>query len=880
MAFRQQDEQSDVPLPVIVPLTSGTTDKPDAPQSAVPESTKKVKAFGTTPQKPDYDPNFPLLSKSKGFQAAMEKSKYEPGPQESTLPKSVIMQRQLNVMENSPIFHQANADLRLRLQMAFWKQYVEPLGRLDAHPVSLQDWLKARGQKWLETHPNPKVQTSDISKLGLAGAHTLITQAAGITDIASEAATHSQWDNIKKDWFNLKNQIGAASAMMEASMAPHMGPILINTPHQDLAEVHYNPNIPGMGMNMDELYNTSKYAQHNYYRNTLHDQLLLKGGGQLVGAIPSFYAMGEAEELAGGLRAVDSEKLLSQTPEEVSALRKVYAAEKVFGRFGVVAGDVAKSSIHEAAKGYLLGSLEREGHPTREAINFALGNAVFGGGSKLLGKLYIWGDQKVTSEMLDKAVEEYQAKWPTAHSTPVAVAMAGTPGQKITRGLMEAINKETNGAFWNAPLAAKQTTLKALARKFPDLATNAGWLDEHLTELQAMHEMAQWRELMPEVDEKLKQLEKLDGNTPTSKTIAKQVAEQERADHLKNAPPGTLAKATAEQKQSENQRIVNYILKTDAERAKIKAGGTTGVPGAASAGSLEFSDNFTKHIDKRLDDLGLGKNKYVWESRGHKLLFYLNVLASETKAKGPSTERSQEAQLLMHQLMQEFPGKNLKELLAMSDTLWTKIGNLEKGGFVKPGVPTRIWRQTHLGPGESPFAHEVDLLQKAAKVEKAQRIEAAKAARAAKVEAAKTAKAEKVEKIERAPTETKEYQDAMTQYITALRKLGYTNDDISKMTPSQLVDIISKKTPKVSVKVEAPVTKPTTPVAKPMTDEEKLAAAFKKSGDAGTGKIDTGIINQVMERMFPGQKYGDLTPAEQSEVNQVAAKLSKAKGGK
>src|SRR5262249_19723945 len=130
------------------------------------------------------------------------------------------------------------------------------------------------------------------------------------------------------------------------------------------------------------------------------------------------------------------------------------------------------------------------------------------------------------------------------------------------------------------------------------------------------------------------------------------------------------------------------------------------VPGAASSSSLEFSDNFTKHVDTRLDALGLGPDKFQFESRGHKLLFYLNVLASETKMHGQSTDRVQEASLLMHQLNQEFPNKKLQDLLVMSDQLWKKIGDLEKAGHVKPGVPTRIWRQTHLGPGESPFAHE------------------------------------------------------------------------------------------------------------------------------------------------------------------------------
>src|SRR5215831_6435165 len=146
-----------------------------------------------------------------------------------------------------------------------------------------------------------------MDKMDLAAMHFFVKQAAGTTDIASDVATHSQWDNLKKDWFNLKGQVGAAGALLTGQMTPHMGPILINAPHQELDKVHYNPNIPGMGMNMDELYETSKYVQHNYYKDTVKDQLLLKGGGELVGLALTFKGLGalgptasEAPELEAG----------------------------------------------------------------------------------------------------------------------------------------------------------------------------------------------------------------------------------------------------------------------------------------------------------------------------------------------------------------------------------------------------------------------------------------------------------------------------------------------------------------------------------------------------------------------------------------------------
>ena len=580
----------------------------------------------------------------------------------------------------------------------------------------------------------------------------------------------------------------------------------------------------------------------------------------------------------------------------------------MFGRFGVYAKDVAEHSVQEAAKGYLLGSVEREGHPVREGLSWGLGTAVLSptlsGLGKLIGKLGVWGSQEFTDKMMDKAVADYLGKEAHSQVTPVAVAMAGTPEQKLSRALMEAINKETNGAFWKAPQASKQATLKYLAAKYPELAENAGWLDQHLTELQALHETTQWRELMPEADSALKQLEQLSGE-PTVKTIANEVAHKEQGQYLQNAPVGAINRiidkpklgdtvsATHEQKLKITQDIVDN-LKARLEREEAEKSGQAyqtktklraaeerletlkakTVPGAASASSLEFGDNFSHHVDQKLNELGFGKDKYVWESRGHKLLFYLNVLASETKLHGPSTERAREAQLLMNQLTQEFPQTDLRGLLAMSDKLWHKISLLEKEGFIKPGVPTRIFRQTHLGPGESPFAHEVDLLQKAAKAD-AIKAKTAREARQAELKAAKEAKASKVaeakaketEKVSKTPTASKEFQSAASQYVAALRKLGYNNEDISKMTPQQLVEIISSKKEKVT-EVKA------IPIKKELTDDEKLKAAFKKSGDEGTGTKDTAIMRELAKRMF-NKELHELDTDELSEISQMAAKASK-----
>ena len=908
-------QQSDVPLP-ITPLTSGTTDQPNAPQSSIiptPQATAKVK---TAPHTAGFDPDFPLLSKSKGFKefAAKEEAKGEKEPEESTMSKGVLMQRKLNLLEDSPLYKQGNGTLRLRMQVAFWKQYVEPLGREDGNPVSLKQWLNARTVKWLETHPNPNINTekmfgyrtekasamemSDLEKAGHSVARGAVGLVKGTLDTIPNIPT-----DLHQKWINLKEQMGAASAMLNAELSPHMGPILINVEHRELARRHYNPDVPMTNISLDEAYRSEKFIGENYYQNTLYDQLLLKGAPELAGQAPALYVTG------GILKAAQIPELLG-VAEEASAIgtaRFPLAADTTgfFGKAGAFALDVAKKSLWEGANGYLLGTVSEGTTGPEEAKKWAEGTAIAHVGgllfkpfSPFLSKLWVWGGDKGVSDGLTKAYDDYMAKVAHTQTTPVAVAMAGSPAQKMSRAIIEAINAETNGAFWKMPAEARQAVLDKIAKLKPELASEAGAIDKHITKLQAANALVEHRKAIPEFDAFLKQMEGMDG-TPTISTIADNVADKERLEALYKARE----KGISEQLKDPS---IREDIKRDVERRVGKPGGVslgrrttdvpTGkvVPGTASAKSLEFSQNFSKHVDDRLAELGIGKDKWEFETRGHKLLFFLNVVASETKLNGPSAERSQEAQLLMNQLMQEFPNRNLKELITMSDTLWHKMSMLEQGGFIKSGKPTRIFRQTHLGPGESPFAHEVDLIQKAAKAEEtklkaaraeAEKVKAKEAKLKARVEAAKAEKAKAAKTVKEAveaPGETK------ALFVQALKVLGYTPEDIGKMKPEDVLNIIEnrvkkgEKIPEVTPEVkEARAAKRAAKAetkAKPkkeMTDDEKLAAAFKKSGDAGTGKIDTNILMEVTERMFPGQKYADLTPSEQSEINQMAAEISK-----
>ena len=66
-------------------------------------------------------------------------------------------------------------------------------------------------------------------------------------------------------------------------------------------------------------------------------------------------------------------------------------------------------------------------------------------------------------------------------------------------------------------------------------------------------------------------------------------------------------------------------------------------------------------------------------------------------------------------------------------------------------------------------------------------------------------------------------------------------------------------------------------VSKTDEERERLKAAFAASGDKGTGRVDTGIMDQVAQKLF-NKPLNQLTTQEISQVAMEAAKISK--GGK
>lgn len=771
------------------------------------------------------DPEFPLLSKSPGFEEAMKEG--EPTPKESTLPRDVQLQRNLYKMESSEFYKQADGPRRVRLQTAFYNKFVHPMVVMDKskmrpetgfwtrfydwvglqnedQPITLQKWLQSRGKEWLKDHPNPAMQTGDISKIGLGEWKTMFSLESGFMNLPADAA-----HRVMDDWVKFNEEKDYINNFQNNPVGPHLLP----KPHQEIKKLyHYNPELDGT--TLDEWMKISDWTSENYYRDRFYDKAL-RFTGENLPTIPLFMAGDEIFEVMG-------------LPGRLGIVGK--AGRPVFNTLGekatYFAAQSGRQAILDGANGFLVGLVPAEKHPAEDAINMAVGGFLlrpvlgavgiglgkgWSGANKFVARTLLWskalGGDKGVEEIVGQVAKDVINKEPHTRVTNAAVAMAGNQKQKVSLALFRALDEMSGGNFSKMPLEEKAKIIESVKKNFPNLAAEAGAIDENITLVQAKIDEEIFRAANPAANELLTNLEALD-KEPTSATIAKDVADKEKATLLRNNADkpsegkGASVKLFVTKRDEEALRGLGWIQRDIDKLTPEQVGDILNkkIPpprgvGAARADSLEFSDNFSKHVDNRLDQLGLGKDKFTWESRGHKLLFYLNVLASDVAEKGPSLKADTESKLLMHQLNQEFPNKSLEELLAMSDKLWTKIYDMEKQGLIKPGVPTKIWRQTHLEPGESPFAHEVDMVQKAAK------------------------------------------QDADRRVVQHIERTDATRQQI---------------------------------------EDENLRKAFAQSGDKGTGKVDTRIHADTTEQLFPGRRYEDLSPKEQSQVNQAAAKASKA----
>lgn len=413
----------------------------------------------------------------------------------------------------------------------------------------------------------------------------------------------------------------------------------------------------------DKNWMESRYKSSNPWDNAANK--IIKESGTFIGQGPAFsLAAGITEGI--GLRAIlnDGVGMLS-------------------GRGGLIAR-ASSAILDKAAEGYLVGVATHD-HPLDTAIGFGILGPVL---DKFVGKLIGVGGVKFVSQSIDHAQSLITKNGVEATSPSALISMVGTKNQKIGAGMLKMLNELAGGDFGAASQSVKDESIKKLAKAVPELTDKLAALNPTLFEMHVANQTAKWRASVPQANELLSKLEQVSSSS-TSQAVTERVNDLTKAENIRSDP-----KAYA---QSIREEVV---------------------PGAASKDSLEFETNFSRNVDVELGKLGIGKDKIVFEDRGHKELFYLNALLAQAKQKGKLGKAAdKQFNFLLRHLQDRYKDAPLSDLIKMSDAVWSKIEMLSKAGYVKEGQPVRIFRQSEFRPGESPFGHEVDLIRESAKAD-------------------------------------------------------------------------------------------------------------------------------------------------------------------
>lgn len=572
------------------------------------------------------------------------------------LDSRVKMQRNIQKLESSDFYKGLSPAKKVQVQTKFYNQFVKPA--FKSGDSDLKTWLKGR-----------------------AGKDTRINVEGKVKDVLNYSA--------KDDAEKVVGAVGSGT----------MG--LLKTP-LSFAEKATNlltPNVAGKKEASDltkkfieDTYHKDDVWMEQHYDNSIKDSVL-KEGGKMIGQIPAF-------ETGGGIL-----KGLGLTDLLVSG-----EAAKAMGPLARVGGKIVNSAVD----GYLFGKMTGD-DPLKSSAGFGafgaaggFGGELFSGVQKFVGRMLGVGGEKLVSEMAASTLEAVKSKAAETEVAPIVAGLAGSQKQKIHASTIQALNELTGGDFVRASDIAKMSAITKLEKIAPDMAGELGFINQNIVEAKAAAVTLKQRAMVPEFNQVLSDLEKIDG-TPTPKAVAQSVADK--------AEKRQLVKVNSKNKLVaglDKEQLLDILSYNDPSTRGVKPSQVTKtVPGAASSSSYEFEDNLSKRIGQGLDKLGLGKDKLVWEDRGHKLLFYLNLLLGDQKQLGASKERNKQFQFLMQHLNDRYKDATLPDLVKMSDNLWTHIEQLTKAGITEEGKPTRIFRQTEIRPGESPFGHQVKLLRDA-----------------------------------------------------------------------------------------------------------------------------------------------------------------------
>lgn len=418
---------------------------------------------------------------------------------------------------------------------------------------------------------------------------------------------------------------------------------------------------------IEKYFQDDKNWMESRYKNT--PDKIIKEAGTFIGQGPVFdLASGITEGI--GLRAILN--------DGVGALA---------GRGGKIAR-AASAMLTHASEGYLIG-LGTHDDPMASAAGFGIGGPILealgGSATKFVGKMMGVGGVKLVSQAAEHGVNAVESNNYAATAPAAIVKMVGTPEQKVTAATVKMLNDMIGGSWIDASIEEQDAALVKLGKAVPEIRDQLSVINPQLFEMHVGKETEEWRKSVPQAHDVLTKMEQLSGSS-TAKAVTENIVALTRAENIR-ANPSAFAEAVVK-------------------------------PGAASRDSLEFETNFSRNVDVQLGKLGIGKDKIVFEDRGHKELFYLNALLSQAKQKGKlGKEADRQFSFLLGHLNERFKDVPLSDLVKMSDAVWNKVEMLSKAGYMKEGQPVRIFRQSEFKPGESPFGHEVWLAREAAKAD-------------------------------------------------------------------------------------------------------------------------------------------------------------------
>lgn len=296
--------------------------------------------------------------------------------------------------------------------------------------------------------------------------------------------------------------------------------------------------------------------------------------------------------------------------------------------------------------------------------------------------------------------------------------------------------------------------------------------------------------------------------------------------------------------------------------------------GAAAAKSLEFSDNLSAKI----------KTNIEFEDRSHKFLGALRMLFDEAEGKGGKMSKSDNElfNAIQNQLDQDpkYRGLGLKDRLEAGRNVLDHIDKIISKGEVDAKGIKRFWRSTEVRPSQPMGTYQRQLFARTDSIEGApfktgDHVRIGQTTMLGRVVEADvnhsvvelpsgakyTVRNSEIFPAKAGKVEIAEEYARRREAATKVQAMREAEEKLAKRTAEKQRLEARKKEIE-----EAKAAK-----SKPLTDDEKLKAAFAKAGVSQ----DSGFLNEALKKLFPNKTFGELTSDERAQVTDLSLALKK-----